>query len=241
MTLEEFSNEFDTQLNSYNTITFGSAESAYSINLDEYEKSVLLTKAQEEIVISLYSGSFLQETFENTEQLRRYLSSLVYTTTIKDKELGYIGVSNNSSFFKLPDDVWFITYETAELNDSTVSSTPKKVLVTPVSQDEFYKIERNPFKGASKHRVLRLDITDNMVEIVSQYNIDSYTVRYLKKPTPIILINLPDGLTIDSEATMSDCLLDPSIHRSILDRAVQLAVASRTPKTKEDNSKESDK
>lgn len=50
----EFSNEFDTLLNSYNT-----AES--SIELDEYEKSVLLTKAQEDLIISIYTGKTLLE------------------------------------------------------------------------------------------------------------------------------------------------------------------------------------
>ena len=49
MTTEEFSNEFDTLLNSY-------GENPSTIELDEYEKSVFLTKAQEEIVIDLYSG-----------------------------------------------------------------------------------------------------------------------------------------------------------------------------------------
>ena len=53
MTTEEFSNEFDTLLNSYLvTGEFGKVENLSTIKLDEYEKSVFLTRAQEEIIIS---------------------------------------------------------------------------------------------------------------------------------------------------------------------------------------------
>lgn len=61
MTTEEFSNEFDTLLNSYalSPNKYGMESSPLTIELDEYEKSVFLTKAQEDIVISLYNGKIL--------------------------------------------------------------------------------------------------------------------------------------------------------------------------------------
>ena len=53
MTIQEFSNTFDTLLNSYNTTAqFGEPASKREIVLDEYEKSVLLTQAQDIIVKS---------------------------------------------------------------------------------------------------------------------------------------------------------------------------------------------
>lgn len=78
MTTEEFSNEFDTLLNSYSN--------EYSINIDEYEKSIFLSHAQEEILLELYNGkNQFEDSFEGTEEIRRYLSNLVktYTTTKK--------------------------------------------------------------------------------------------------------------------------------------------------------------
>lgn len=48
MTLKEFSNEFDVL---YNNIMSNAAP-----GLNEYEKSVFLTQAQEELVVNLYSG-----------------------------------------------------------------------------------------------------------------------------------------------------------------------------------------
>ena len=82
MTTSEFSNEFDVLLNSFYTQgVFGETSSKSELVLDEYEKSVLLTQAQEEIVKELYSGKFNGESFEKTEELRRSLSNL--KTSIK--------------------------------------------------------------------------------------------------------------------------------------------------------------
>ena len=50
MTTEEFEREFDIL---YNNIMSNAAPS-----IDAYEKSVFLTKAQEEVVTALYAGSF---------------------------------------------------------------------------------------------------------------------------------------------------------------------------------------
>ena len=79
MTSEEFSNEFDTLLNSYSNVeAFG--ETPSTIEVDEYEKSVFLTKAQEEIVIDMYNGKNpFKDSFEKTEEIRRYLSNLIKT------------------------------------------------------------------------------------------------------------------------------------------------------------------
>ena len=54
MTNEEFSNAFDTLLSSHATdAMYGEGVSIRDIVLDEYEKSLYLTRAQEEIVSSL--------------------------------------------------------------------------------------------------------------------------------------------------------------------------------------------
>jgi hypothetical protein len=68
MTTQEFSNAFDTLLNSYDTQSqFGEQASKREIVLDEYEKSLYLTKAQEEIIKDLYSGKYSGDSFESSE------------------------------------------------------------------------------------------------------------------------------------------------------------------------------
>ena len=75
MTNQEFSDSFDTILNSHFS---GAPAMQGDIVLDEYEKSVFLTKAQDELVIGLYSGrNDTGASFEETEELRRYLANLV--------------------------------------------------------------------------------------------------------------------------------------------------------------------
>lgn len=232
MTTEEFSNEFDTLLNSYSNIEpFGKTPN--TVEIDEYEKSVFLTNAQEEIVIDLYNGKNpFGDSFEKTEEIRRYLSDLIRTYTTTVKETGYTGLSNKSVFFKLPDDLWFITYEAVNLKDDELGCMDgSNISVLPVTQDEYHRIKKNPFRGPNERRAIRLDLSEKVVEIVSKYNIDSYLVRYLARPKPIILSKLPDNLSINGVSDKTECELNPVIHRAILERAVKLAIISKVPNT----------
>lgn len=232
MTTAEFSNEFDTLVASYRRFkNFDDKENLDSIEFDEYEKSVFLTQAQEDLVKSYYSGKNpFRESFEANESLRRDLEKLVKTQKITDKITTNApqGISDNSVFFKLPDDVWFITYESVHLKDEILEcADDTEVIVVPTTQDDYYRISQNPFRQPSKRRALRLDVADGIVEIISKYNVSSYLVRYLQRPTPIVLIDLPNGLTINNVNKSTECILNSAIHREILLRAVQIALSSK--------------
>lgn len=234
MTTEEFSNEFDTLLNSYSAIeVFGKTPS--TIELDEYEKSVFLTNAQEEVIIGMYNGKNpFGDSFERTEEIRRYLSDLIktYETTEKVVDDSYKGLSKTSVFFELPSDLWFITYESIDLKDDNLGcSKEENISVIPITQDEYHRIGKNPFRGTNERKALRLDYSGKVVEIISKYNIEKYLVRYLSKPAPIILTDLTDNLSINGVSKKSECELNPVIHRAILDKAVKLAIASRASNT----------
>lgn len=231
MTTEEFSNEFDTLLNSYSTIeAFGKTPS--TVELDEYEKSIFLTNAQEEIVIGMYNGKNpFGDSFERTEEIRRYLSTLIKTAT-PDKKVGYTGLSKSSVFFELPDDLWFITYESVNLKDDGLGCmNGEDISVIPITQDEYHRIRKNPFRGTNERRALRLDLGGKVVEIISKYNVESYLIRYLSRPTPIVLTDLADNLSINGTSIKTECKLNPVVHRAILERAVKLAIMSRVPNT----------
>lgn len=231
MTREDFSNSFDTQLNSYaHTASFGDDTFKGDIRLDEYEKSLFLTKAQEELVLSLYNGrnSSLQG-FEETEELRRYLSNLIEEKEINPIETSDekpLGMESSSKFFTLPEDLWFITYESVIISDGKCENTTSMEVV-PVRQDEYHRLKKNPFRGANDRRSLRLDLGDDNVEIVSKYKVTKYYIRYLRKVKPIILVNLSDGLEIQGESTATDCELHESLHERILEMAVMMALQSK--------------
>lgn len=226
MTNKEFSDGFSTLLNSFGITP--------NITLDEYEKSTFLTNAQEELIIDIYSGRNIiyGKSFEQTEEIRRYLSNLVETYETSTKVTGKLGLSQDSVFFEIPQDTWFITYEVAFLKDSRLGCWDGiEASVVPLPQDDLYRAKDNPFRGPSKDRVLRLDIKSDLAELISKYNVDKYLMRYISQPTPIILEDLPDGLSINGVSTESECELNPVVHRAILERAVQLAIISKTQLT----------
>ena len=215
MTTEEFSNEFDTLVSSYSN----------GVWFDEYEKSVFLTKAQESVITGLYNGSI--NSFEDTEEVRRYLNTLVKTwdsTEYKDDGTGFN--DSNSIIIELPEDVWYITYE------YIITNTGIEILVVPTPQDELYKTKNNPFKGPNRRRALRLDCGNNRIEILltPQYKDDfnHYKMGYLSKPSPIILTDLTEGLYINNENKKTECKLHSAIHRTILENAVRMAISSKS-------------
>lgn len=215
MTTTEFSIEFD--------ILFNNIMSNAAPGINEYEKSVLLTQAQETIVLKLYNGTLNADSFETTEEVKSYLEYLIKQVTFTETIPGE-GISKNSKFYSLPENFWFIVYESAILEDDSLGCKNNvEVEVQPVAHDSYHQISRNPFRKNNDRRVLRM-VTSNSLELISDYNISKYTIRYMRKPRPIILEDLSEyEVTIDGETEVMECELHPALHRIILTTAVQLA------------------
>ena len=223
MTTQEFSNGFDTQIAAYNS-GYLNGDAFTQAAFDEYEKSWFLTKAQKELVIAYYNGT-LKASFEETEELRRYLSGLVKSDTPVEATTDVVPVSDDSKFYKLPDDLLFITFEQIQLSTDDCKNG-SYINVIPVTQDDYFRISRNPFRQSNERKALRLDIGDNMVEIVSKYD-GTYSIRYVSNPDPIILVELED-MTIEGKSDITECKLNQALHQRILDSAVSLAIASKS-------------
>ena len=219
MSNQEFNNEFDIL---YNNIASNQAP-----GLDLYEKSVYLTLAEEQLALTYYNGKNSSlDSFEKTEELRRYLATLVRTEILSPEGTSLI-LAQNSATFTLPSKLWFITYEKAKYaNDEEGCAAGKEASVVPVTQDDLERTLENPFRGPNLRRVLRLDIEDNQVELLSKYRIANYTVRYLEYISPIVLTDLDDGLTVNGESQETECKFPEGLHRTILELAVNLAAAT---------------
>lgn len=244
MTAEEFSREFDVL---YNNIASSSAP-----NIDEYEKSVYLTKAQLELVKNTFNplGNKYNRGFEQSSKRRNDLSSLVkpYNTSRIMDIPSEQKLSGDSIIFAIPDDVFLIIYERAFSKDTRlcgVNAKESKALnIKPLTHDEFDTLEKNPFKKPDEDLAWRVDSTftpalrseeyveresiPRMVEIISEYSIATYSMRYVKYPQPIILTNLRvdfpgEDLSIDGEWQKQTSRLNKGIHPEILNRAVELA------------------
>lgn len=238
MNCNEFSDRFVTLLNMHtNQPIFGEEASIFDVTVDEYEKSLFLTRAEKKIALDLYTGMNIQGiSFEEKEQVRESLDALVCTKeyTANDK------VAESESFkhvyagdkqvaaFPLPGDLMSVIFEEVKFS-SYISGckAEKTAVVVPATHDDIWHRLQNPFRGPSRDRVLRLNIANNLVELISDHPVGSYILRYLREPQPIILTDLPDGLTIDGKSSKTECELPPMLHEAILELAVKLALQSK--------------
>lgn len=229
MTTQEFSNEFDVL---YNNIMSNQAP-----GLDEYEKSVFLTKAQSEILKNYFNprGNKYQEGFDDSEKRQIDFSTLIKA----EKPATYVGSSyvkfdDRSQLFKMPSDILFVLNETA-LN--TIDGVNRLINIVPINFDEYSKIISKPYKQPLKNQGWRLFQSTGGVDFISEIivktgsTLTDYKVRYVRRPKPIILTNLADtysNVSIEGLTTVTECELDPILHPEILQRAVELAKAAYT-------------
>ena len=220
MDVQELSNLFDTLLQPY--ITKDVLGEQNTLAFDEYEKSIFLTKAQEQIVLELYHE------LEQSEENRKYLSNLIKTgnyVPVGEQDETLINNTFKSYKVEIEDSVLFMIYEQCTLSDENNCINNKIVSVVPTIHDDLDKVLKNPFKSPNNRKVIRLDF-DNKIELISKYNVSNYKIRYLKKPNPIILVKLED-LNIDKKQEVSNGETNPILHERIVQRAVQLAVQSK--------------
>ena len=210
MTLKEFSNEFDLL---YNNISSNAAP-----GLNEYEKSVFLTQAQEDFIIGVYTGKLSNGTpYEGTEEIKRYLDSLIIKTSIQ----GNFNTTLNSAgtSFTLPNDLLYLVYEQAKANNIIYK-------IQNITHDEYDYMLENPFKGPLSGRVLCLTNTNKDKELIppAGVQVEEYIIKYIKIPTPIILADLNIiGGSIKGKNTITECSLHEATHSMILTLAVNKA------------------
>lgn len=231
MTNAEFSNQFDVL---YNNVMSNQAP-----GLDEYEKSVFLTKAQNEIVLSYFNpkGNKYTEGFDGNERRQIDFSMLMKTdskvNSTQDSPFAnaLFDPRSNSKSIALPTDVLVYVNEivtvTRGANGPTINLT-----VVPISYEEYARQMSKPYKRPLQYQAWRLINTSSSTaksDLVVGPNdtISKYIARYVKRPRAIILSSLEGtDVTLDGVPGPQTCELDPIIHEDILQRAVELAKAA---------------
>jgi len=242
MNVSEFSLEFDVL---YNNIT-----SNLSPGLSEYEKSVFLTRAQEQIVKNHFGikSNSKQEGLNNSIKRDTDFSTLFKTVSITS---GITEIPNPTNTlntrvrrFTIKEDYLFIINEFCEIvkRDSAGNVLDTQLTtVVPLHYSEFARLNSGPYKEPNLHETWRIisdvvTVNESTFDLYIRYNwtLINYIIRYIKKPNPIILEELStQNLTIDGEHAVSSCELNPILHQEVLDRAVELAKVAFLGSTEE--------
>lgn len=244
----EFSNEFDVL---YNNITSNQAP-----GLDEYEKSVFLTKAQDEIVKAYFNPKTnkVQEGFDGNEKRQIDFSMIMRSKIYAEPEATARTASEGDSalppesppdvtmspfgesFFDLrentmsvilePDIMMFIN-EYAEVMRNGV---PTRLTIVPINYTEYSRLMSKPYKRPLKNQAWRLlDNSDShkKAEIVIGPN-DTITKYVVRyvKRPRAIRLITFDDVTLDGDNTIQCCELDPILFPEIIQRACELAKAA---------------
>lgn len=286
MTSLEFSNSFDIR---YNNIM-----SNQSPGLDEYEKSVVLSAAELELVKNYFNpkGNKYQEGYDDSAkrqydfstitEIKRYTKGFSHYDILgnetQEEDLNeinfreilqyagdlqdYVGMDQVSAFpmrtrdinvhrykYTLPKDFMYFISEEAEL-ERLINGRKvyRNAIVTPIDYNQLTMLRGSTYKFPVQNECWRVlnkrEITTD-AEILTPYasEIVNYAIRYVRKPKPIILVNIGNvyGTTIDGEwgeglpDDVSDaqvCELPEAMHDEIVQRAVEIAKATyRTGET----------
>jgi hypothetical protein len=179
--------------------------------LDEYEKSVILTHAQETLV---------KEILRVEPAADRFPELIKTATAAPSGNTGFGGI-----LFPAPTGILKI------LNEKCTDGTEEFTALV-ISNEQLQTKHSKPYKYPPRRRVWRIGASDATalpeIEVYARPNVvlTGFTTRYVAKPQPIILTDL-GALTppesIDGVTAITECALDEGLHRDILRLAAGLA------------------
>lgn len=212
----ELANEFDVL---YNSITSNQAP-----GLDNYEKSVFLTKAQYEIIRDYFNGKTdtTDSGFDGSVKRQYDFSSLIKTAEVAyDGSKTSVRIDKRGIVVEYPSDFFLSVNEV--LDDSENQYT-----VVPIAYTDYQRLMTKPFAYPPKRIVWRVFLGTNeniLALLIGKYKSTDLTLRlrYVQKPTPIILSDLEDSLKIDGKSEETESILPDMLKQDLLERAVSLA------------------
>lgn len=151
MTTSEFSNEFDVL---YNNIASNAAPA-----INEYEKSVFLTRAQSEIIRSYFEPNNKVRTGFDGSEKRQYDFSILMRTaslfninTVKERITSDEKIDKRSQVFIFPEDYFLSVNE-------VITDSSQFYSVLPITYEEYQRMMTKPYPYPPKRVAWRL-ITD---------------------------------------------------------------------------------
>lgn len=203
--------------------------------LEPYEKSLFLTQAENALVKDYFSSgsNVWKEGFDDSERRQSDFRTLVESASLSSIDGGPAKFITRSGtrYYQYPPNALLVLNEelVASVNDSE-----KFYVVVPISYEELFRLMKKPYKYPPKGQAWRLisntgqenDDAYQVLEIIGRFpegcTLD-YRMRYVKRPSPIILEDLEEGMSIDGQTEAMTCTLPEHLHDEILQRAVMIA------------------
>lgn len=144
----------------------------------------------------------------------------------KDIYTEHLTYDDRGILYKAPKDLIFIQ------NERMKDINGKNYTIVPMSYNEYDRRMSRPYTQPLKKQCWRiihsnLEVTYELIPIKGVIP-TLYRIRYIRRPKPIILVDLSeDYLDIDGITSVSECELPPQMHVDVLTQAVQLALMSR--------------
>ncbi len=220
MTLNEFSDSFD--------VLWNNIASNQAPGLNAYDKSVVLTKAEKEIIKNYFmpQSNQKQTGFDGSPKRQSDFAALMKNVVLTVNNTA-TKFDARSTAYDMPDDLFITINEQITSNASGINSI---YTVLPITFDEYGKLMQKPYKYPTKNTAWKLMTSENVAEIIGRFEgTPAYKMRYIKKPKPIILVDLntiDSSLSIDGISTATQCELSEHLHDEILQRAVEIAKAA---------------
>lgn len=207
MTTQEFSNEFDVL---YNNIMSNQAP-----GLDEYEKSIFLTKAQEELVRDYFNSRNVKNAqgFDDNQKRQYDFSTLLSSITLPDFIDTYRALSVLSSaiyntifdsrakIYIAPSDLFLV------INESIEDSAKRRYSVLPISYDEYNRLMLKPYGFPLKRQAWRI-ISDRTSSLVGWGGKQVDSATFLFKSKYFKTINISIRITDDNDNVTEPTIIE---------------------------------
>lgn len=153
MTTQELSNQFDILYNNASNSAPG---------LDEYEKSVILTKAEKDLVRDYFNSRTVKtgEGFDDSQKRQYDFSTLLRTVKLELKSLLLIGFDRYQKDFNIFDNRSLIYVAPPDfflsINESIIDKNNRRYSVLPISYSEYNRLMLKPYSYPLKRQAWRI-------------------------------------------------------------------------------------
>ena len=199
MTTREISDRFDSAV----------AKLYGGLSMNEYEKSIVLSKAQ-----SFFVDKILK-IYEYGDAIRHILGKLIVEKELTPSDVLFTG----DGYIKLPIEV--------DIRQILFERTNVSIETIPMDYNDIHDTLGNPFREPNSKIAYRVT-GDNIISLYTSEAFVKYFYVYCKEPVPIVLETLPYGLKVGNTNTETTSELPDESVLKIIEIAANLSIKEVT-------------